>query len=273
MYHWFLGCRGFTPPKTANTQSSQAALKALAVDEKLSEAHSMMAVLRVSDFDWQGAEREFRRALELDPRSEEAWQNYSRYYLVPMQRLEEAVAVSRKAAELDPLSAQLQYELGHRYWMMRQYDRAIDQFRAVLELDPQFTWAHMLLSCTYAQTGRFDEAVQAGEKGIQFGGRSALLLAIMGCTYAMAGRIKEAQGLLAELKGLDQKTYVPPISFAYLYLSLGELDQGFDWLEKAVEERDSLIFHIHIHPLFGDSLRSHPRYHSLMRKMNLIDRC
>jgi eukaryotic-like serine/threonine-protein kinase len=269
MYHWFLGYRGFMAPKTTNAISRQAASRALEIDELLPEAHAMMAVLRVSEFDWKGAELEFRRALELDPKSEEVWQDYSRYYLAPTKQLDEAVAASRRAVELDPLSPSLQFELGQRYWLLQQYDRAIEQFRNALDLDPQFPWAHMLLGCTYAQTGRFDEGIQAGEKGLQLGGRNALFLGIMGCTFILAGRTDEACKLLDELRQLAQKAYVPPIVFAWINIGLGELEKGFDWLERAVDVRDSMIFHIHVHPVFVDRLRSHPRFNALLRKMNL----
>ena len=193
--------------------ASQAALKALELDEMLPEAHAMMGVLRASEYDWKGAEREFRRALELDPKSEDVWADYDYYYLVPMRRLDEAVAASRKALELDPLSPFLQWRLGYRYYLMRQWDRAIEQFRNALELDPHYyCGAHVLsvlpTSRREALTRRFELA-----KGRAAYGAAAHCLGILGFAYALAGRIGEAQKLLEELQDLAQKTYVPPSSF------------------------------------------------------------
>ena len=228
----------------------------------------MMGTLRASEFDWKGAEREFRRALELDPKSEDVWSWYDYYYLVPMRRLDEAVAASRRAVELDPLSPFLQWRLGYRYYLTRQWDRAIEQFHNVLELDPHHLWSHIFFGFTCLQTGKLQEAIRAFETCAQLMGRSPLALGALGAGYARAGRMGEAQKLLEELHELAQKTYVPALSFAVIYPALGEIDKGFDWLEKAVDERLGTILHLHIDP-FYDPLRSHPRYPGLLRKMNL----
>jgi tetratricopeptide (TPR) repeat protein len=114
-------------------------MKALELDEMLPEAHAMMGVLRASEYDWKGAERSFGRALELAPKSEEVWYKYDHYYLVPMRRLDEALAASQRAAELDPLSPFLHWRLGVRYYYKRQWDRAIEQYRNALDLDPYYT--------------------------------------------------------------------------------------------------------------------------------------
>jgi serine/threonine protein kinase/Tfp pilus assembly protein PilF len=268
MYHWFLGYRGFTPPNKANVKCRQATLKALELDEMLSEAHSMMAVLWASEYDWKGAESEFRRAMELGPKSVDVWQYYSRYYLLPMRRLDEAIATSKRAVELDPLSPDLQYELGHRYWLIRQYDRALGQADNALELNPQFPWAHMLRGVIYIETGRLDEGIQAVEVAASMVGHTTVLLRILGYTYAMAGRTSEAQKLLDEMLQLSQKTYMPPLGIAYAYLGLNEMDKAVEWLEKAIDERDGMVMYT---PSFhlADPLRSHPHYHVLLRKMNL----
>jgi len=267
-FHFLLGFFGFMPQKAANAHSSQAIMRALELDELLPEAHMMMAVLQTSDYNWKGAEREFRRALELDPESEDVWLNYDWYYLVPMRRLDEAVAASRRLLELDPLSPFLQWRLGYRYHLTRQWDRTIDQCRNALELDPHYFPAHVTLGFSYIQTGKTDEAIREIETLAQIVGHIPIALGWLGWAYALTGRIGEARKLLEELQDLAQKTYVLPSSFAVIYFGLGEIDRGFDWLEKAVDERDGWILHIHVHPAF-DPLRSHPRYPALLRKMNL----
>ncbi|MBZ5500237.1 MAG: protein kinase [Acidobacteriia bacterium] len=266
-YH-LLGFFGHMPPKAANAQSSQATLKALELDDMLAEAHAMMGRLRAYEFDWKGAEREFRRALDLNPESEAASEYYDYDYLVPMKRLDEAIATSRKALERDPLSPFLQWRLGLRFFYARQWDRAIEQFRNALELDPLYWAGHCFLGFTFVQTGKLDEAIRALETTAQLLGGSPLALASLGSARAMAGRIGEARKFLEEMHDLASKAYVSPFCFAWTYLSLGEIDKGFDWLEKAIDERDGLIFHLRVDPGW-DLLRSHPRYPALLRKMNL----
>jgi TolB-like protein/Tfp pilus assembly protein PilF len=265
-YH-LLGFFGHMPPKAANAQSSQAASKALELDDMLAEAHAMTGVLRASEFDWKGAERKFGRALELDPKSEDVWKWYDWYYLVPMRRLDEAVATSRRAVELDPLSPFLQWRLGYRYHLTRQWDLAIEQCRNALELDPNYYLGHLFLGTSLGHAGRLDEAIRTLEPWLQLTGRSPFL-ACLGWAYARSGRIGQAQKLLDELQDLAQKGHASPMSFGLIYAGLGEIDRCFDWLEKGVDEGDPMILHLHIEPTF-DLLRSHPRYPALLRKMNL----
>jgi tetratricopeptide (TPR) repeat protein len=188
----------------------------------------------------------------------------SHYYSVPRRRLDEAIAESQRALELDPLSPLLQWYLGHRYTLSRQYDRAIEQFCNTLELDPQCFWAHMLLGWCCVWSGKLERGIAAGETAVQMAGRSAMALGMMGGAYGMAGRISEAQKLLHELGELSLKSYVPPMAFVWIYGALGETDSVFDWLERAVDERDGMVVLIPVHPTF-DSLRSR----ALQRKMNL----
>jgi serine/threonine-protein kinase len=209
-YH-LLSFSGYMPPKAANAQSSQAILKALELDEMLPEAHAMMATLQANDFDWEGAEREFRRALELDPKSEVVWAYYDYYYLVPMRRLDEAVGASPRAVEMDPLSPFLQWRFGYRYYLTRQWERVIEQCRNALELDPHFYAAHLNLGLNYLQTGKLDEAIRALEPWPQLTGRSPLSLGLLGWACALAGRIGDAQKLLAEMQDIAQRIYVPSI--------------------------------------------------------------
>ncbi|MBZ5500234.1 MAG: protein kinase [Acidobacteriia bacterium] len=267
-FYLLLGVFGHIAPKAAYAQSSQAAQKALELDGMLAEAHSSMAVLRVSEFDWKGAEREFLRALELDPKSEGVCGSYDYFYLVPMRRLDESLAASRKAVELDPLSPILQWRLGHRYYLRRQWDRAIEQFHNTFELDPHYAVAYGWLAAAYWQTGNFDDAIRAIETYSQLMGRIPIALGFLGFVYALTGRTGGARKLLEELEGLAHKTYVQPWCFVAIYFGLGDIDRCFDWIERAVDERDPWVLHFHVDPTC-DALRSHPRYPALLRKMNL----
>jgi serine/threonine protein kinase/Tfp pilus assembly protein PilF len=267
-YYWNLVFLGHMSPRAASAESSQAIQKALKLDDSLPETHSMMGVLRVGDLDWKGAEPEFQRALELNPRSWDVWFHYEYFYLLPLQRLDEALVASKRALELDPLSPFLQWNLGYVYFLARQWDRALEQFNSSLEIDPNYYLSHISLSAHYSRTGRFNDAVQSLQKVAQVPGQRIMALMSLGSVYAKAGRADEAQAVLQELRESAPKTYVPPSGFARVQFALGEVDKGFDWLDKAVDERDHQILHLALNPAYS-RLHSHPRYHSLLRKMNL----
>ncbi len=267
-YYYLLGYFGHTPPKRANAESSQAVLKALELDETLPEAHAIAGSLRGFDYDWGGAERELSRALEFDPQSGDALDAYSFSYLVPMGRLDEAIAGTRKALKRDPLSPILQFHLGYWYYYARQYDRAIEQSRSVIEMDPNYWPPHAVSCYCLRQTGKIEESVRAYETAARLAGHTPYFLGILGSVYANAGRIGEAKKLLEELQELEQKMYIPPNCFARFFMEFGEIDTALDWYEKAIDERDSFALHLGVDPGL-DPLRSHPRYHTLLRKMNL----
>ena len=262
-----LGLSGFMPPRAANAQADQATRKALQLDDHLAEAHAMMGALRAGEFDWQGAEREFSRALELDPKSADVLRWYDHYYLGPMKRSDEAIAAFLGAVERDPLSPFLQSGLGYNYCLKREWNRAIEQCRNAIELDPQ-CWAYMLLGSCYFHIGKHDDAIRAMETQAQVLGRSSFALGNLGWAYASTGRTAEALTLLEELQERANTQYTPSWSFAVIYQGLGEMDKAFDWFEKAVDEHDPLMLHVHVHPNY-DPLHTHPRYHALLRKMNL----
>jgi serine/threonine-protein kinase len=250
-FYQFLSFHGYMPPKAANAQSSRAALT---------------AVLRAVEFDWSGAEREFRRALELDPDSADVCALFDYYYLVPMRRLDEAVAATRRTLQLDPLSPFLQFRLGYWYYLTRQWDSAIEQCRNAIELDSNYYPAHFVLGLIHLKLGRFDEAIRAFETVTRLAAQSPFALGFLGAAYAYAGRTGAAQKILGQLQEVAQKIYVTPCSFAWINIGLGKIERGFDWFEKAVDQCDAGILHVHLH---HDQLRSHPRYQALLRKMNL----
>ncbi|MCU0251291.1 MAG: protein kinase [Vicinamibacterales bacterium] len=266
-FYTMLGTSGVMPPKAAIAQADRAARRALQLDDQLAEAHAMMGALRAGEFDWTGAELEFNRALEIDPRSEDVLIWYDFYYLDPMKRLDEAIAAYLKAVEMDPLSAILQSRLGYNYLLKREWDRAITQCHAALEIDPQ-SWTHILLGSCSFHMGKHDEAVRAIETLAQLTGRSSFALGNLGWAYAQTGRTGEALQLLEELRERAHTQYVPSWSFAVIRLGLGEMDGAFDWFEKAVDEHEPLMLHCHVHPNY-DPLHTHPRYPALLRKMNL----
>jgi TolB-like protein/Tfp pilus assembly protein PilF len=256
---------GIAPPKTAREQSLRAVLKALELDEQLPEAHIGLGMLRASNCDWKSAELELRRALELAPENAAALAVYS--YL-PMRHPDEALAISKKALELDPLSPLLQVHVGMRYSRIGQYDLAIKQFQNALELDPSYYIAHVNLCVNYLLSGKFDEAIRVGEKAVQLVKRNPPSLGMLAVVYSRANRIDEVQKLFGEVQEFAKTAYVPAYCFAMIYLALDQIDKGFDWFEKAIDEGEEigiLVFGTRI----LDHLRSHSRYRALLRKMNL----
>lgn len=267
-YYQILGFFRYMPQAAAYAQAGQNAMKALVLDDTLAEAHAVMGVLRAGDFDWNEAEREFKRALELGPESEHVWMNYDFYYLMPMRRIDEAIAASQRGVERDPLSVFSHWRLGYRYFFGRQWDRAVTQFRKALELDPNYIWAHIWGGFSYLRMKRYDDGIRAVEKGFELSERSPDILGHLGVAYASIGRTREANNILAEMERISPKAYVSPILIAYVCFFLGEIDKFFDWSERALDNHDPYMIHFHIQPAF-DSIRSHPCFQAILRKMNL----
>jgi serine/threonine protein kinase/Tfp pilus assembly protein PilF len=268
---WFSSAaQGYLNPKEVLPKAKSAALEALKLDDALSEAHSALGlVLGFCDFDWTGAERELLRALELNPASPDVRWEYANFFLLPVGRLGEAVTEARRALEQDPLNPLYNTQLGYLFHAIRQYDLAIAQQRHTIELHPNFFFPYMYLSMTYVLKGKLSDAIAAAEKACELSGRDSRRLGMLGACLALAGRTAEARQLLEELKARRGATYVPTLPMAYIYLSLGELDQGLELFASAVEEREmGMIMVLKTEPGF-DPLRSHPAFQALLRKMNL----
>src|SRR5712692_415586 len=249
------------PPREAMPKAKAAAMRALELDETLAEAHTSLArVLAVYDWNWPGAEKEYKRAIELNPRYAIAHQWYGGYFEA-MGRHNEAIAEEKKAQELDPLSLIINFELGAAFYYARDYDQAIEQFKKTLELEPSFPLTYVLLPDSYELKGRYGEAIAGFKKGILLNRGSAwsFSMAGLGHVYAMSGQKGEARSVLDELKQLSGQQYVPASSIALIYAGLGEKEQAFAWLEKAYEERAFQMQFLKVEPRW-DTLRSDPRY-------------
>jgi TolB-like protein/Tfp pilus assembly protein PilF len=267
-FYNMMGYFGCMKSNEAHMQAVKAAAKALELDELLPETYAVMGIIRAREFNWTESERQFRRALELDPKAQDCWNNYGFFCLVPMRRLEEAVDASLKAIELDPLSPFLQAELGLRYYLMQKYEQAMDHCKFAIELDPNDFTAHLFLSLNCLGAGKVEEGIEACEQSYRLSGHIPFILAYLGLANAVAERSDEARKILEEMKDLSRSTYVLPSSFGLLYTSLGEVETGFDWLEKAVSEREGHILQL-LHQPIMIPLRSHPRYRELLRIMNI----
>ena len=260
------------PPREKMPKAKAAAMRALQLDELLAEAHTSLArVLAVYDWDWAGAEKEFKRAIELNPRYAVAHQWYGGYFEAT-GRHDESIAERKKAQELDPLSLIMNFELGTAFYFARSYELAIEQFQKTLELDPSFPPAYIFLPAVYEQNGMYDQAIAGFQKAITLRGGtslgSSLPMSGLGHVYAVSGKKGEAQAVLDELKQLSRHEFVPADDIALIYAGLGEKDQAFLWLEKAYEEHAFRLSWLKVEPRW-DSLRPDPRFADLMRRVGL----
>jgi len=263
-----LGYFGFLPSKEAFPKAKAAALRALAIDDGLSDAHSALAATRLlHDWDWPGAEKEYRRALELNPEDAWAHQGYAVGLLVK-GRLEEAVAEQRRAVELEPLAPANNLVLGAMFFWVRQYDQAVEQLRKTLELDPNIVRPRELLVLAYAHKGMYAEAMAECEKMRPLPGGNLVSRAVLGYVYALAGRRDEALNVLEELKPLLEGNPLLLYRVAFLCAALNERDQAFELLDKACDERFGLMIYLKVYAVF-DNLRSDPRFQDLLRRVNL----
>ena len=257
-------------PREKMLKAKAAAIRALELDDSLSEAHTSLArVLAVYDWDSKGAEKEFKRAIELNPRNAIAHQWYGGYFEA-IGRHNESIAERKRACDLDPLSLSANSELGLAFYFARDYDQAIEQFQKTLELQPNFSLVDAFLPAAFEQKGKYDQAIAGFQNGIALKGSTELsfLMSGLGHVYGVSGKKAEARALLDELKQMSLQEYVPAESIALVYVGLGEKDQAFAWLEKAYGERSFGVAWLKVEPRW-DSLRSDPRFADLLRRVGL----
>jgi tetratricopeptide (TPR) repeat protein len=249
-------------------KADSAARKALEIDATLAEAYTVLGLIANDhEYDWAGAEKYFRRAIELDPGYPTAHQWYSST-LQYLGRLDEALAEVKRAHELDPLSLVISMNLGDVLYLMRQYDRAIEQYKSTLALDQDFAWARYDMAWAYAMEGKLDEAIAECKRAQKISGDMPVGLSELGRLYARAGRKSDALRVLDELLRLSQRGYRVPSGIGALYFELGDRDKAFEWLEKAYQSRDVDLIYLGVDPMVDD-IRSDPRGVALLKKMGL----
>jgi TolB-like protein/cytochrome c-type biogenesis protein CcmH/NrfG len=262
---------GLLPPKEAMPRAEEAAKRALETDETLGEAHAALAKVRFwYSWDASGAEREYTRALQLDPSLAVTHFSYAEY-LSWRGRFPESIAEIRRAQELDPLSLIINAGVGFAFYQARRYDQATDQLVKTVEMDTNFYPAHAFLARVHTKTGRSKEAITEFQTAIKLSGGNARLVAELGYAYAVSQDRARARGVLSDLKNLSKEKYVPPYSIAIIYAGLGERDQAFQWLEKSYEERSGRMVELGVDPML-DSLRSDPRFQDLLRRVGLPEK-
>ena len=264
----FLGEAGFRPMSEAYLLARAAALKALAIDGLLGEAHNSLAQITFDYYwEWADADRHFRRAIELNPNYDTGLRNYS-FYLACMRRPEESIAFAERSRRLNPVSPVAQFQVAMNLYLARRYDDAIAEAKATLDLAPGFGPAHVLLGRVYVAQGMPERAVAELERAHALMGPRPDVITPHAYVLARAGRQLEARAMLDELRRISKPRDPAPIRIAFLHIGLGETDRAFEWLEKAIDARDWQVALLNIEPAF-DTLRSDQRFAALVDRVGL----
>ena len=263
-----LGAGGYggDDPAAALHKAREAALKAIEGDDASAEAHLALALVYYrADWNWESAEREFRRAIEINDGYATGHHQYA-MFLAALKRFEEALGEIRKARELDPLSLVINTAVARILHFSRRFDEAIEQSRRTLELDPRYGLAWFDIGLAYVITGRLQEAMDAFEALGKHSGNVSRGLLTRALVHAVAGERGKALELYAKLEELPEATYTSPVGRSILHFYLGNLDEGFELLERAWREHDGALVYLQAEPSF-DAIRGDPRYAELVKKM------
>jgi serine/threonine protein kinase/tetratricopeptide (TPR) repeat protein len=260
-----LGYWGYLPSTEAMPKARSLAKKALEIDEFLAEAHTSLAfVTFYFDYDWAASEAGFKRAIELNPGYATAHQWYAAYFLI-MNRNEEGIRELKLAKNLDPLSLQINADLGSHLIDAGRLDEGLEQLRKTLEMNPQFSQAHMYIGRAYMEKEEYEKAITALKKA----SRIPWAVGVLGYSYAKSGEKDKAMRILQELKEQSKEKHIGSPPLAYVYLGLGEIDKAIEWFEKSYNERDPIMPFINAVVPEKDEIRSDPRFKALLKKMNL----
>jgi DNA-binding winged helix-turn-helix (wHTH) protein/TolB-like protein/Tfp pilus assembly protein PilF len=254
-----LRARGYVSAAEGAQKMKEAVTRALQIDDNLAEAHTAMGTYKITEFDWPGAEREFKRAIELDPNYPTAHLWYG-FLLQGLGRQDENLAERTRALELDPLNLEINGGVGDAYFHAGQYDKAIEQETKALELNPNFQSAHQWLGQVYLAKGMYDKAISEFQQGWNKG--------YLGWAYGVAGQRAEAQKTLAALLEASKQRYASPLDIAMIYIGLNDRERAFAWLEKAFDEHATYLLFLKVEPVYS-GLLSDPRFQDLLRRTNL----
>jgi TolB-like protein/DNA-binding winged helix-turn-helix (wHTH) protein/Tfp pilus assembly protein PilF len=257
----------YLPPKETLPKARKSAMKALEIDDTLAEAHASLGLIKLyHDWDLSGAEREYKRAIDLDPRSPLGYHRYGSCVQLT-GRFDESLASFKRALELDPLSLLVNSLFAISLYVSRQYDKSIEHYRKTLDMDPNYLQARFGIGLPYEQKGMYEEAIAAFQQArVLSDDVGSEALASLGCAYAASGQIQEAENVLADLQKRSREGYVSPYIIARIYVGLGEKDIAFEWLERAYEERSEWLTWLQVDPRL-DRIRSDARFQNLMQRV------
>jgi eukaryotic-like serine/threonine-protein kinase len=263
-----LAVYGSMTPDDAFPKAKEAAEKALAIDDSLAEAHTSLGFVKTRyEWDWEGAEASFRRAIELNPNYALAHQWYSNY-LASVGRYQDAIDEAKRGQELSPLSLIGNAQVGWMYFFARRYDEGAAASLKVIEMDPNFFSARRYYGLILEQKGQYEQAVEQLEKAREQSGGSPVVIAALGHAYALAGKRHESEKIIEELLDPSKPRRGSGYDVAVVYVGLGEKEKAFEWLDKAYEQRDDFLAYLKADPRF-DPLRTDTRFDNLLHRLGL----
>ncbi|HKQ87736.1 MAG TPA: tetratricopeptide repeat protein [Candidatus Acidoferrales bacterium] len=267
--HGLLAHYGVLAPAEICTKAASNAAWAVLLDEESAEAHTSLAHVKATqDWDWRGAEREFQRAISLNPRYATAHHWYAMSCLVPLARLDEALEELLRAQALDPVSSIISRDLAVTHYYKRDFELALEQCDHTIEQNPHFAAAYWTLGLVQDERRDFDEAIAAFQRAIQLSPPSPRIQGALGRTFARAGKPRQAHKILDELQQQSKRRYVSPFELSSIYFALNQLEQGFQWLTKAFQDRCFELVAIKVDPKF-DSVANDPRFSTLFNQLGL----
>ena len=267
---YVIAADAYIPAREAFSKAKEAALKAIELDDSLAEAHASLGFVHYHyDWDWAAADKEFKRAISLNPQSAQSYTLYT-HFLAGMGRYDEANKFGSRALELDPLSVSARWFIGWGALLTGRSDEAIAQFSRALELDPNNGWVRLFLGRAYLTRGMQGRAMEELEAAQRLQADDPLSLSFLAYAYAVTGRRPETLKILQRLDELEKSRYVSRITRVYVYAGLGDKDKAFEWLEKAYQERSDSLAWFRFDPELN-SLHDDPRFAVLMRKVGFTE--
>jgi tetratricopeptide (TPR) repeat protein len=268
--NYVLAADTYIAPREAFSKAKEAALKAIELDDSLAEAHASLGFVHFHyDWDWPAAEKECRRAIELNPQSAQSYMIYM-HYLAGIGRFDEATKFGARGLELDPLSVSTHFFLGWSSLFAGRYDDAIAKLSKAVELDPGNGWVRMFLGRAYLFKGMPQRAIEVMETGESLNPDDSYALGYLGYAYAATGRRPDALKILQRVDEMEKHRYVSRFAHVYIYTGLGDKDKAFEWLEKAYQERSDSLAWFRFDPE-SKNLQSDSRFAALMRKVGFAE--
>ncbi|HEX9120094.1 MAG TPA: winged helix-turn-helix domain-containing protein [Terriglobales bacterium] len=273
--YWYLGFWGYAPSRETDAVGRFYVVRAIETDPTLADTHALLSFYpkkrHYSDefdyYDWAEMQKDLAHARELNPSSRLVRLRYA-IVLMILGRIEDAAAELERALESDPLALDVRFWFATMLYLGRQYDRALEQCLRLVELEPDRFLPYYALGHIYMAMQRFDESAAALRNAVEASRELPLVLGLLGLSLGLGGCTAEARTVLDRLRALASKRYVPPTCFAWTHLGLGEIDEAFVWMDRAIDAPDRMIKPIKTYP-FLDPLRTDPRFAALLRKMNL----
>lgn len=260
---------GVAAPRQIMPRVRACALRALAIDDQIADAYCSLATVKAAyEWDWPAAEKEYKRALELNPDSAAINRWYAVAYLAPLGLLEDAIGALQRAVTLEPHSVINSVSLAQTLYLARRFEAAVRQARQTLDLNPDSGPAHLMLGLAHMQRSRHDEAVDAFRMVETLASDETFLKGALGHCLASVGRLREARRVLDELMAISRRRYVPPLDIASVHIGLNDHDRAFAWLKKGFEQRCARLIWLNVHPMF-DPLRRDRRFLILKKRIGL----